>query len=252
MRQAERYAAWEKQGLLKIVRKGNEFSAAAGPLQLMILMEGAAGVRTVADLPGFFAAGVRVLSLCWAAGTRYAGGNGSGEDVSKAGREMIGELDKLGVVHDVSHLSEKAFWTLMKVAKGPKIASHSNCRALLPKARSPERHLTDEQIRAVTDAGGMIGVVLFNHFLVDKGRATIADVLRHIAHIEKIAGRRDCIGLGSDMDGGFSAEGLPTDLDHPRKFTALAEALRQAGWSETEIGGFMYGNWAAFFRRTIA
>ena len=167
-----------------------------------------------------------------------------------AGR-LVAELDRFRIIHDVSHLSEEAFWTLFKIAKGPVIASHSNCRALLPSPKSPDRHLSDDQIRALADRGGVIGIVLYSSFLVADRRATIADVLAHIEHIEKLTGRRDCIALGSDADGGFSAAKMPEGLDHPRKYEALATGLKGIGWSEPEIDGFRFGNWERVFREHL-
>lgn len=255
LRQISHYLEWRDAGLIRLVSRGGGFHrpeyVAGDPLDVMILMEGAPGVRSLRDLQTFYDAGVRVISLTWAAGNKWCGGDRTGGDISPAGRELVAEIDRLGMVHDVSHLSEQAFWTLLKIARGPKMASHSNCRALLPGRRAPERHLSDEQIKALVDAGGVIGVVLFNGFLVPEGHSTSADVLHHIAHIEKLTGRRDCIALGSDMDGGFSARDLPSDLDHPRKLTVLLDALKKHGWSANECAGFAYENWAAFFRRVL-
>ena len=92
--------------------------------------------------------------------------------------------------------------------KGRKIASHSNCRALLPGKKFPERNLSDEQIRALADSGGIIGINLFSPFLVGSNGATaqragVEHVLQHIKHIEDLTGRRDCLALGSDFDGGY-------------------------------------------------
>ena len=92
-----------------------------------------------------------------------------------------------------------------------------------------------------------IGINLFSPFLVDPSenrRATLTDVLRHIHHIEQLTGRRDCIALGSDMDGGFSQNDLPTDLNSPTQLTRLAEALSADGWTDEELNRFRWENWA--------
>ena len=156
------------------------------------------------------------------------------------------------MVHDASHLSERAFWELFDSAGRPKIASHSNCRVLLPGKQYPERHLSDDQIRAIANAGGMIGINLFSKFLIPSGRATIADVITHIKHMSQLAGRADFIGLGTDMDGGFNADGLPGELDHPRHLDRLRDAMAKANFSDADINGFAYDNWNTFFNRHLA
>jgi len=260
-RQLAVYAKWEREGLVEIVghqsceRKlassvRGELTLAAlkdEPLKVVLMMEGAMGLERVEEFDAFYEAGVRVVSLSWAEGSIWSGGDHFGGDVTWLGRELIFRMNELGVVHDVSHLSEQAFWTVMELGKGAKVASHSNCRALLPSAKYPERHLSDEQIRAVAESGGVIGINLFSPFLVDaseKRRANVADVLRHVRHMEEVAGRRDFLALGSDMDGGFTREQLPGDLDGPEKLERLAEALVADRWNERELERFCWGNWA--------
>lgn len=247
------YLDWHQRGLVEIVGRSHGSAAAGGgadKLAVLLMMEGAAGLRTVNDLPTFHSAGVRMLSLTWVNGTRYAGGNISGGDLTDAGRDLVSAMDDLGMVHDVSHLSEAAFWSLMNTARGPRVATHSNCRALLPGKEKNERHLTDDQIRAIGAAGGMIGINLFEAFLVSAGKATVQDVVRHISHAAALIGR-ERIGLGSDADGGFGADHLPAGLQHPRDWRLLADALLHAGWPLADVDGFIGDNWRRFFARTL-
>ena len=106
-----------------------------------------------------------------------------------------------------------------------------------------QRHLRDDQIKAIGDRGGVIGLNLFSKFLVPDGRATIDDCVAHVEHVCELMGHRKGVGLGSDADGGFAANALPVDLDHPRKYGALLEALRTQGWSDDDLQGFSWGNW---------
>jgi membrane dipeptidase len=221
------------------------------PLRVTLALEGAACVRSVADMDWFHAAGVRMVSLAWAEGSQWAGGDQSGGDITPAGRALVRRLDELGVVHDVSHLSERAFWTLLEIARGPVVASHSNCRALLPGAQNPERHLSDEQLRALAARGtsARIGVCLFARFLVPadeltRRRATMADLLRHMKHVEQVTGRRAMLALGSDFDSGFTPDLLPADLQGPAELWRLADALAREGWSDEDIAYFARG-WEA-------
>ncbi len=247
--QLDIYRQWQQAGLIQILPAVRDKSVPgpAAALEVILLLEGAAGVRTLEDLHEFAARHVRVLALTWVDGTPWSGGDHSGTDITAKGRELVALADALGMFHDVSHLSEKAFWTLLDIGRNSKMASHSNCRALLPGKQYPQRHLSDQQIKALAKSGGMIGINLFSKFLVPAGRATIADVVTHIEHIAQLTGRSDLIGLGSDMDGGFDAAMLPEHLEHPRHLYRLADALARRGFGQREIEGFAHLNWENYF-----
>lgn len=242
LKQLELYEQLESHGEVSIVRTRRDLQAQTPLPKIVILMEGADPIRSPAHLTEWVRRGVRAVGLAWAEGTRYAGGNGKPGPLTNEGRELVAALDEHGVIHDTSHLPDESFDDLFECAGGPIVASHSNCRALVaPK----QRHLTDAQITRIAERGGMIGINLFSRFLVPQGRATIDDVTRHIQHIEGLTGQRDCLGLGSDMDGGFMPDELPQGLDLPARFDALADALRTRGWSEDEVNGFTHQNWLA-------
>ena len=257
IRQISIYREWQKAGLIRILPAPPTVPPAdPAPLNVILLLEGAAPLRSSVDLHTFHMNGVRIISLTWVDGTRYAGGDQSGGDVTPEGRQLLAVIDDLAMIHDVSHLSEAAFWTVMHTARRPKIASHSNARALLPGKQHPERHLSDAQIKAIADGAGpayrgLIGINLLTNFLTTTGRATIADILHHLQHMENLVGRRDFLALGSDMEGGFSSAKLPSDLDHPRHLHRLAEALAKSGWSDDDIHGFAHENWNRFLARTL-
>ncbi len=219
----------------------------AAPLGILILIEGAAGIRSIDDLQLFYRRGARLLAMTWVDGTRWAGGDQSGGDITAEGRGLIAAADDLAMVHDASHLSEAAFWTLLATARRPVIASHSNCRSLLPGKKHPERHLSDPQIQALASAGGMIGLNLFSNFLASGRPATLADAIAHLQHIVELTGRTDIIGLGSDMDGGFTADKLPAPLRRPADLELLTDALHAVGFSDEHIRGFRHENWERFF-----
>lgn len=249
LRQIAIYQQWQRDGHIAIC--GTAGAQSDSPLQVRLLLEGAAGIRHEDDLRLFYQSGVRIIGLTWAPGSQYAGGDRTGEDLTRAGRTLLTAIDQLNMVHDVSHLAEKAFWSLMDCASGPKIASHSNCRSLLPNAPVPERHLSDAQIKAIFQGGGVIGINLYSKFLARGRRATIADVVQHIKHMADLAGRFDCIGLGSDMDGGFTPDDLPERLTHPRHLLRLAAALSDAGFSDRDIQNFACENWRGWFQRHL-
>ncbi len=240
-RQVDLYASWRAAGV--------------GP-RMGVLMECADPIREPDELAWWVQRGVVAVGLAWAHQSRYAGGNSVETGVTPLGRQLVAEMDRLTVVHDASHLSERAFWELCEATDRLIVASHSNCRALNggdviePLARR-QRHLTDAQIKEITRRGGVIGLNLFSLFLrsgcEDPQRATIADCLAHIERVCSIAGNRKCVGLGSDADGGFSSARLPDGIDGPADYQKLADGLAAAGWSNAEVEGFAFGNWARVF-----
>ena len=110
---------------------------------------------------------------------------------------------QIGIIHDVSHLAEESFWQLLDISSGPVMASHSNCRAIVPT----DRQLSDEMIGALISRGAVIGINFFDRFLLPPAeigrRADLGDVVRHIRHICDLAGNAQHVGLGTDMDGGL-------------------------------------------------
>jgi membrane dipeptidase len=228
----------------------------AAPISLGILVEGADGIRSPDELPWWVSRGVVAVGLAWVKQTRYAGGNGCDTGLTDLGREMVRAMDRLGVVHDATHLSDASLAQLFDHAEGPIIASHSNCRSILDDgtlALGPrQRHLTDDAIREIGRRGGMIGSVLFSPFIIRGGtrdrRATLAEWADHVERQCDLIGNRRQVGLGSDADGGFSALMLPEGIDRPKDYVRLAETLRARGWTDAEIQGFAWGNWTAFWR----
>ncbi len=222
-------------------------------LHVGILIEGADPIRTPDELPWWAERGVVAVGMAWWRSSRYAGGNGTHDPLTDLGRELIKQMDTLHIVHDVSHLSDRSLDDLLSATDRTVVASHSNCRAIVPKDHKGEpaqRHLTDEAIREIAARGGVIGLNLVKSFLNPRpDDATIDDCVRHVEHICDVAGHRAAVGLGSDMDGGIPATELPKGIRRPADLSRLAEALRNRGWSDDEIANFAAGNWLHFWRR---
>jgi membrane dipeptidase len=246
--------------------RGNK-DAIAQPIKVIILMEGADPIRSPEHARLWFERGVRIVGLTWAMGTRYAGGNAQPGPLTSAGREMVAALDELGMIHDVSHLSDPAVEELFSISGGPIIASHSNARALLadePAEAVPgisggiQRHLPDEFIREIAKRGGVIGLNLYSKFLIGSvrvlagQRATVSDCIAHIEHIASVMGHRRGIALGSDADGGFPPTMLPEGLDHPSKWEELLDGLSGRGWPKEDIEDFTHKNWLRLLRETLS
>ncbi|NMA69894.1 MAG: membrane dipeptidase, partial [Desulfitobacterium sp.] len=177
--------------------------------------------------------GVRALGLTW--NQRNAIGDGVGEStqgsLTKFGEEVIGKMNDLGMIVDVSHLNEAGFWHVLKISTQPIIASHSCAYALCPHPRN----LTDAQLKELAEKGGIVGVNFYPEFLVGKGEANLEDVITHIKHIVKIAGINS-VALGSDYDG---IEATPSGLEDVGKFGNLAISLQEAGFTQEEIEKIM-------------
>ncbi|HEY1012288.1 MAG TPA: membrane dipeptidase, partial [Herpetosiphonaceae bacterium] len=188
-------------------------------------------------------AGLRWLGPAWGA-TRYAGGTGAPGPLTAHGVELLGEMDRLGVALDVSHLAEDSFWQAMRSFKGPVASSHANCRALVPG----DRHLSDEMIRAIIDRDGVVGLVLYNKFINgdwdgDKQSVTLRDLVRHVERVCELAGDTRHVALGSDFDGGFGLEGIPAELTRWGDLRLIGGALAQQGWSDRDIANLLGGSW---------
>ena len=247
--QLEIYRQLEAAGELRFIRGRDDLDTAGGIRPgMVLLMEGADPIRDPEQVAQWFADGLRIVGMTWAAGTRYAGGNQRLGPLTPLGADLVRAMDECGMIHDASHLSDEALTGLLELARGPIIATHSNCRALVGPS---QRHLRDDQVRAIAERGGVIGLNLFSRFLVPRGRATIDDCVAHVQRLADLMGHRRGVALGTDMDGGFGPDELPVDLDHPRKLDSLANALRTAGWSDQDVEGFAHGNWRRLLERTL-
>lgn len=183
--------------------------------------------------------GARIGGLVWYARNPFGSGVGEGSDgegLSRLGREAVREMERLGIAVDVSHLNRTGVRDVLREAKGPVLATHSNARALCDHPRN----LDDDQIREIASRGGIVGLCLFPKFLRDpaRGIAAVEDAVRHLEHMAQVGGI-GCIASGSDFDGFTeTAEGLAGLADLPR----IAGALRTRGWSEPDVAAYRGGN----------
>jgi membrane dipeptidase len=181
-----------------ICETGDDIRAAhaSGRIALVLAIEGAEPVgNNLAILDVLFRLGVRMLSLAWNRRTMLADGvaeNGTGGRLTRLGIEAVQEMEQLGIIVDVSHLSDAGFGHVRDIATRPFVASHSSCRAL----QDHPRNLGDADLQAIADSGGFIGINAFGPFLADK--PTLADYVEHIAHACAVAGP-DHVGLGPDF-----------------------------------------------------
>jgi membrane dipeptidase len=226
-------------------------SKSRATIDSILLLEGADPIRTPGDVKVFFDLGIRIVGLAWKR-TRYAGGTGAPGPLTSEGVELIPELDRFGIIHDASHLAEDSFWQLLDLTGSRIMASHSNCRAIIPT----DRQLSDEMIKAVAARDGIIGINFYDRFLVPapdygKRRATLDDVVRHVKHMCDLIGDADQVGIGTDMDGGLGREQIPIEIETSADLPRVADALSSAGFPDPAVRGIMGENWVKFFASAL-
>ena len=219
------------------------------PVGLVLLMEGADPIREPSELVEWHSRGLRIVGPSWER-SRYAGGTGAPGPLTKLGRELLTNMEQLGIILDVSHLAEESFWQALELFQGTIIASHSNCRAYIPT----DRHLTDEMIHALAERDGVIGTVLLSMFLDPSWTprtdtpVTLNAVVRQIDRICQITGSTTHCAIGSDFGVGYAT---PVEFDSVADIAKLINVLRNLGYSEADIENIMGGNWLRVLRRSL-
>jgi len=214
---------------------------------MILLMEGADAFRSPDDVRWWFEQGLRIVGLAWRR-TRMAGGTGEPGPLTSEGRSIVRALDAVGIIQDLSHLADESFWELLEMTDRPVMASHSNCRAIVPA----DRQISDEMIKAIAQRKGVIGLNFYDQFLLPpeqykKRRCTLADLVAHIKHICDLVGSAAHVGLGTDMDGGVGREDIPQEITTAADLPRVADALASAGFGDEDITAIMSGNWLGFF-----
>ncbi|MCI0394580.1 MAG: membrane dipeptidase [Chloroflexi bacterium] len=223
-------------------------------LGIVPLMEGADPIRQPAEAELWYERGLRLVGPAWD-DTRYSPGAWrSGGGLTKEGRHLLEMLAGLGIILDLTHMSEEASLQALDSYEGRIVASHSNARALVPSARQ----LGDLQIRRVAERDGVIGIVLCNSFLKGnhprggpKHEVTLEHVLAHVDYICQLVGDANHVGIGSDFDGGFGVNDIPAELNSSADLRLVGEALKTHGYSEADVANVMGGNWLTILRAAL-
>ena len=227
--------------------------AAAPPLGFVVSMESADSIPGPEGLAEFHAGGVRVIGPAHYGPGRYAGGTGTELSLTDIGAALLREMERLGIILDLTHFSDQSFWQALYHFDGAVLASHNNCRPLV----SAQRQFSDDQARAIIGRGGVIGVMLDVAMLRLGWTATgspdsgvpLVKVIDHIDHICQLAGNARHVGIGSDLDGGYGREQSPNDLDTIADLQMIATLLAARGYAAADIAGIMHGNFVALLRR---
>lgn len=234
----------------------NTLTGDSSEIGFVISMESADAILDPAQVGEWYDLGVRLIGPAHYGMGRYAGGTGVEEGLTDIGFELLREMDQHHIILDVTHLSDKAFWQALDSFGGHIIASHNNCRALVPQ----QRQFSDEQILAITGRGAVIGVAFDAWMLQDgwiKGvttneQVTLETVVDHIDHICQLTGNSAHVGIGTDLDGGYGREQSPCDLDTIADLQKMKPILQSRGYSDTDIQAIFHGNFIRKFREAWA
>lgn len=249
------------------VLKAADFEAAkgAGKVGAVLAIEGGEAVGDdLAALRNLHRLGLRSLGLVWNQRNLIADGVGEVRThggLTNFGVEVVKECNRLGILVDVSHLSDEGFWDVLGVSTKPIVATHSNSRAVCEH----RRNLTDDQVRALAKNGGVMGMNFAPSFLGNldtpgfeakseqayrrmvKGKTSVDSVVRHIDHLMELVGP-DHVGLGSDFDGSGAT---PDGLEDVSRLPALSEALLARGYDEEVIEKILGRNFLRVFREVV-
>lgn len=226
-----------------------------GRIAALIGIEGGHAIEdSLRLLRGYYDLGARYLTLTHMNTNNWADSSGDINDpkvehhngLTAFGRQVIAEMNRLGMLVDISHVSDKTFWDVLAASRAPVFASHSSCRALC----DVPRNMTDEMIRALAGKGGVIDINFNPGFLTTRQSppASVEDAAAHIDHVVKIAGI-GAVGIGSDFDG---IEQVPVGLEDVSKFPNLTRALEAKGYTLEQIRQICGGNFLRFMRAVEA
>ena len=218
-----------------------ETNAKNGMMSAILTIEGPAGFGfDPARLEELYKVGFRITSLGWNEKNVLAGSHRTGGGLTDLGREFVREAQRLGYIIDVSHISDEAFWDIMKITNAPVIATHSNSRSVC----GVSRNLTDDMFRAICETGGVAG---FNQCAPFVGTAPDLDTAcDHFIHFMELDPDGKHIALGGDLDG---CDELPKGFDGVQSYPALADRLLQRGLSEQNLYDIFWNNALGVMRK---
>lgn len=243
-------------GKVKVVRTAGELTRCLqqGILAVVLHIEGAEAIDTDLDaLYLFHEAGLRSLGITWSRPNAFGYGvpfkfphsPDTGPGLTGAGKALVRTCNQLGILVDLSHLNEKGFWDVARLSQAPLVATHSNAHALCASSRN----LTDKQLDAIGESGGVVGINFHVGFLREDGRSDTNTPLAEIVrHIDYIAGRigLDHVALGSDFDGAD----MPQELGDAAGLPRLLTALQKHGYDDAALKKLTHKNWIRVLRQS--
>ena len=227
----------------------------SGTIAMVMHIEGAEAIdEDFNSLEVFYNAGLRSIGPVWSRTTRfgfgvpfrYPGSPDTGPGLTDSGKELIRQCNFFKMVVDLSHLNEVGFWDVASISDAPLIATHSNAHEICPHTRN----LTNKQLAAIRESGGMVGVNFATAFIRPDGQmrsdTTIDDMLRHMDHLIEHVGI-DGVGFGSDFDGAM----IPEEINDVVGLTSLRDAMRKRGYDKETMAKLCHGNWIRVIEKTL-
>lgn len=206
-------------------------------------IEGGECIRTMNDLEEFYELGVRCIALTWNKSNHIASGVGDNSPtygLTEFGRDMVRYMNELGIIIDVSHLHESAFWDIARISSKPIIATHSNAKTIC----NHRRNLSDDQLCAIFEMGGVVGMNFYPLFLNDTRYATLEDIVSHAQHMMELGGEKQ-IGFGADLDG---VDSLPIGFQSCMDYECIRNEFLKHNFGENVISDIEYNNFNRFLR----
>lgn len=236
---------------IMLVKSYEEFqqNADAGKMSAFLTVEeGGIVENDISRLEYLYGEGVRLMTLLWNEENCVGYPNSRDMEVMKKGLKPFGietveRMNELGMLIDVSHMSDGGFWDVLRFSRKPVVASHSNARTLCPHPRN----LTDEMIRALAEQGGVAGLNLYPYFINESGMADIDDLIRHIEHMYYVGGE-DFVAIGTDFDGFDEGE---LEIRNIGEMGRLYEALKKRKFNDGQIEKFWSGNAMRVMREVL-
>ena len=235
---------WEHIQLWK-----NDTDKTKKPIGFILSLEGADSLVALSYLEKSYKSGLRVVGPAHYREGRYANGTDASGKMKKNGIALLKEMERLNIILDVTHLCDVAFWQALDNFSGTIWASHNNCREIV----NHNRQFSDEQLKAVINRGGVIGVALDAWMMVPnwirgesnsrKKKCNLEIAVNNIDHICQLAGNTNHAGIGSDLDGAFGREQCPYDLKTIADLQKLIPILEKRGYKTFDIEHIMHQNW---------
>jgi membrane dipeptidase len=227
------------------------------PAGYVLSLEGADSIISMKHLEQAYEYGLRAIGPAHFGPGTYAGGTNTNLGLGNKGRILLKEMDNLGIILDISHLSEESFREALDIFHGPVWASHNNCRKFV----AGNRQLSDQQIKELIARDSVIGAVLDAWMLVpdwESGKSdpagrnvTLKLVINNMDHVCQLAGDSRHVAIGSDLDGAFGKEQCPTDIDTIADLQKIPSMLKESGYSQDDIYNIAHGNWIRFLRKNL-
>lgn len=236
----------ENRDLITLARTPEEIreNLSRGIMSAVLTLEGPAGIDyDPARLEELHSRGFRISTLGWNEKNSLVGSHYTGGGLTDRGREYVRECQRLGILVDVSHISDEGFWDIMDITQAPVIASHSNSRAVYDVSRN----LTDEMFRQICATGGTAGMNLYTEFLGEQ-KVSLDTVCDHILHLMELDPDGTHISLGGDLDG---CEALPEGFSGVNGYNALADQLLVRGMDEKTIRNIYWHNTMGVMDRAV-